>query len=433
MVTLTVVLVRNAETIPNPKRLYQQLDPPLTAAGYRQAQATWTHLIDSILEQTPRTESIDANNDGFVDPLRNMACFSAPFRACQATALLLTATGSLTNQDVLTWRYTTVEAASSPTAVPIITDNTLATRATLLDCGKNVHTVLAAGLLPTAAAPWNSDAPPARTKSPLMQVIVQDMKATAQPYIQEWKQDRSVHPPRKVLEAQWLRLKEEHEEEEEEEGTTEDGGVWNLTPMCPKVNLVVDLLAINKYMDPPRKGKMTLKLTQDEEEEEEEEEDIPAIIESTVYKARQVGCDTVFLVVPAPVLSAMQTHVGGASAEEEEEDDGVLILLGHSQTDDSPSMQWEHCSAIPPFPGPVDCLVPPPPDKDPNSVPPNQWSLFPPPPPENIPDDYPDLYVSSARRCEGICLMRIILSPSVLQATLWHGLVESSTTRSRVE
>jgi hypothetical protein len=43
--------------------------------------------------------------------------------------------------------------------------------------------------------------------------------------------------------------------------------------------------------------------------------------------------------------------------------------------------------------GPVDCIVTPPVGKDPALVPANQWSKFPPPAPENIPDDYPDLYV----------------------------------------
>ncbi|GAX11614.1 hypothetical protein FisN_1Lh021 [Fistulifera solaris] len=46
---------------------------------------------------------------------------------------------------------------------------------------------------------------------------------------------------------------------------------------------------------------------------------------------------------------------------------------------------------IPTYTGPVDVLVPPPPDNNPMDIPVNQWSVFSPPKAENITSDYPDL------------------------------------------
>jgi len=391
MTKLTVFLVRHGETKEETAtaekwRLHQRLDPALTETGFRQAQQVFLALIQGICDQTPVPEDRgDSDDDGVIDPLRNMACFSAPLQACQSTAIMLSAAG-LASQDKLTWRYTTVEAATSPSAVPVITCNELCRQVPEIQRCGGVHVVVEAGILHTAAAPWNDG----RIKCPFMKVAVRNMKGTAQDFVKEWKADRNVDPPRRVLDCQYLRLE------------TEDDP-WSLQPLTPKVNLCVDKLEPKTYLTPPRQGRLTTKLNVDETVEE------LAVMPSTavddcVWKARQVGCDTVLLTVPAACLEDMLQQVTGEASSPLQIGPCSVVTLTATVDDGAGQVvDWDlfgtftaqeiedGAAAVPAFPGPVDCLVPPPPDKDPASVPANQWSKFPPPQPENIPPDYPDL------------------------------------------
>lgn len=401
MPKLTVFLVRSGETVEDvvsssrqqQLRLHQKVDPPMTAQGYKQAQDTFLALVKGICDQTPVPAGRgDSDGDGVVDPLRNMACFSAPLKSCQSTALMLSAAG-LASQDKLTWRYTTVEAASSPSAVPVVTINDLcAAQPEIVKCG-GVTAVVDAGLLHTAAAPWND----ARIKCPFMKVCVQDMKETAGDFVKAWKEDRHVNPPRRVLDVQYLWL-------------TNPLDPWSLAELTPKVNVSVDMLGPNKYLTPPRKGNLECKLQQsaNSKAQSSASNNIPAkAVADCVWKARQVGCDTVIFTVPTTVMQCMMEEIGGSSGSTIATDCAVMTLTAVvDDVDGADGVDWvlvgafstqqlqaNPAAAVPYFSGTVDCLVQPPEGKDPASVPANQWSTFPPPEPENIPDDYPDLYV----------------------------------------
>jgi hypothetical protein len=397
MPALTVFLVRSGETVDEvivakgigKLRYHQKFDPPLTAKGYREAQDALRALVQGICDQTPIPPGRgDSDNDGVIDPLRNMACFSAPLKGCQSTAIMLSATG-LDKQDKLTWRYTTVDAAKSPSAIPVLTVNELcAQQEEIVKCG-GVDVVMDAGLLHTSAAPWND----ARNKCPFMKVCVQDMKEVAGEYIKTWKEDRKAYPPRRVLAVQYLYI-------------SEVGDIWSLKELTPKVNLSVDMLPVNKYLPPPRKGNLSPKLNKGTAPPSIE---TFQVVSNCVWQARQVGCDTVFCFVPYSVMQCMIDTLGDGDSNVAQTACSVMTLTAHvndAANDSSSGIDWQMLgvfssaqvqqnpiAAVPPFPGPVECIVTPPEGKDPAVVPANQWSRFPFPEPENIPDDYPDLYV----------------------------------------
>ena len=405
MPSLTVFLVRSGETVDEVSlspgisklRFHQRVDPPLTAKGYRQAQDALRALVQGICDQTPNPPGRgDSDNDGVIDPLRNMACFSAPLKSCQSTALMLSATG-LDMQDKLTWRYTTVDAAKSPSAIPVLTVNGLcAQQEEIIQCG-GVDVVMDAGLLHTSAAPWND----ARNKCPFMRVCVQEMKEVAGEYIKTWKEDRKAYPPRRVLAVQYFCISDVKDP-------------WSLKELTPKVNLSVDTLPVNKYLPPPRKGNMACKLNKGMAPPSIE---TFQVVSNCVWNARQVGCDTVFLFVPFSVMQCMIDTLGSKSddAKVALSACSVMTLTAHVfDAAHSPDggMEWNlmgvfssaHVQAhprevVPSFAGPVDCRVAPPEGKDPATIPANQWARFPFPEPEHLPDDYPDLYVMLAECC----------------------------------
>lgn len=401
MPKLTVFFVRSGETTAEVAtanlRLHEMLDPPLTLKGYQQAQETFSALVQGLCDQTPVPVGRgDSDGDGVIDPLRNLACFSAPFRACQSTALLLSA-ANLGSQDKLTWRYTTVEAATSPSAVPVLTVNELAAAGSeITKCG-GIQAVVDAGLLHAAAAPWNDT----KNKCPFVRVCVRDMKRTAGDFVKTWKADRHVNPPRRVLDVQYLQL-------------TDDTDPWSLTELTPKINVTIDMLEPKKYLPPPRKGNLECKLSSANRQRPDEEGPTMLVntVESCVTKARQVGCDTIIFTVPGEVLQHMAKTAGGGGGGPMEACSVLTLTAVVHAT--GKSIDWTYvglfttgqlqsnlASAVPYFPGPVDCIVPPPEGKDPSSVPANQWSRFPPPEPEKIPDDYPDMYVCIARSVTG--------------------------------
>jgi hypothetical protein len=397
MPELTVFLVRSGETVDEvilsqgtaELRFHQKVDPSLTAKGYRQAQDALRALVQGICDQTPIPPGRgDSDGDGVIDPLRNMACFSAPLKGCQSTALMLSATG-LDKQDKLTWRYTTVDAAKSPSAIPVLTVNGLcAQQGEIIKCG-GVDVVMDAGLMHTSAAPWND----ARNKCPFMKVCVHDMKEVAGEYIKTWKEDRNAYPPRRVLSVQYLCICNVNDP-------------WSLKELTPKVNLSVDTLPVSKYLPPPRRGNLSHKLNKGTAPPSIE---TFQVVRNCVWQARQVGCDTVFCFVPHTVMQCVIDTLGAGDSKVAQMPCSIMTLTAHVNDvapDPSRAIDWHlwgvfssaqvqqnPVATVPPFAGPVDGIVTPPEGKDPALVPANQWSRFPFPEPEHLPDDYPDLYV----------------------------------------
>jgi hypothetical protein len=395
MPCLTVFLVRSGETVKEVNvsdtgrlRHHQKVDPSLTYRGYRQAQDTLTALVQGICARTPIPPTRgDSDNDGVIDPLRNMACFAAPLRSCQSTAMMMSTTG-LEQQDKLTWRYTTVEAAKSPSAVPVLTVNGLCSQEEeIKKCG-GIEAVTNGGLLHTAAASWND----ARNKCPFMEVCVRDMKNSASNYVKSWKKDRNVYPPRRVLDVQYMYIQDAKDP-------------WSLNVLTPKVNISIDMLEVEKYLPPPRKGNIEYKLQKGASSPPLA--DTFEVVSNCVTMARQVGCDTIVFVVPTSVMQSLINKLGGSDGAGKTIQAPCSVMTLTANVDDatekidwnlygvftSDQLRMNPIAAVPTFNGTVNCIVPPPNGKDPSQVPPNQWSKFPPPEPEYIPDDYPDLYV----------------------------------------
>ena len=426
MANITVFLVRSGEALTEVNvpgivklRRHQSVDPSLTSRGYRQAQDTLTALVQGICDQTPIPSTRgDSDDDGVIDPLRNMACFAAPLKCCQSTAMMMSITG-LEQQDKLTWRYTTVEAATSPSAVSVLTVNGLcAQEKEIIKCG-GVDEVTNAGLLHTAAATWND----ARNKCPFMEVIVKDMKTTGGEFVKSWKDNRKVYPPRRVLDVQYMCIADAHDP-------------WALSALTPKVNVAIDMLEVERYLPPSRKGNLECKLQKGVAPPPST--DTFEVVTNCVLKARQVGCDTVLFIVPTSVMRSFIDKLGSTSgAVETIQRPCSVMTLTASINDTTENVDWNlygvftsdqlrmnPVAAVPTFMGPVDCIVPPPEGKDPSKVPANQWSKFPPPEPEYIPNDYPDLYVCSsfchfrlqAFTCLTCCLLSFIFRPPFASA-----------------
>jgi hypothetical protein len=409
--TLTVFLVRCAETMDEVAssqqlRLHQQIDPPLSDHGYPHAQSTFLQLVSRICDNTPEpADRGDANHDGVIDPLRFLSCFTAPLKSCTGTAVLLSAAG-LARQDKITWRYTTVPTATSPAAVPVIVDNELARGVPSIQQAGGVDTVVAAGLLHTAAADWND----AHPKCPILKVIVQEFKEKTQDFCREWKDDKTVHPPRKVLDVQYLRVR-----------NSADGSPWDIQELSPKFNVTIDLLQPTKYLTPRRSGQFHCKLPGSEGNDifrKNLEITCENGFRECVWKSRQVGCDTVILIVPPSTFTSIAKDVCHKHLDSVPPPCSVLTLLAHvNDANAAPGIafEWVHMArspteiVVPTFPGPVNCIYPPPPEKDPASVPANQWSKFPPPEPEVIPPDYPDLYVPQTKRLYYIVFLVLLV------------------------
>jgi hypothetical protein len=393
MANLTVFLVRSGEAVTEANfagsgtlRRHQKVDPSLTTRGYRQSHHTLTALFQALCDQTPiPSDRGDSDDDGVIDPLRNMACFAAPLKSCQSTAMMMSTAG-LEQQDKLTWRYTTVEAATSPSAIPVLTVNGLCAQEEEIQTCGGVEEVMNAGLLHAAAAPWND----ARNKCPFMGVVVSDMKSTGGEYVKLWKDDRKVYPPRRVIDVQYMCIADANDP-------------WALSALTPKVNISIDMLEVERYLPPPRKGNLECKVQKGIAPQPPT--DTFEVVTNCVLKARQVGCDTVLFIVPTSVMRSIIDTLGGTSGAVEtiKTPCSVMTLTAgiNDTTDDvdwnlygvftSEQLCMNPVASVPTFMGPVDCIVAPPDGKDPSMVPANQWSKFPPPEPECIPDDYPDL------------------------------------------
>lgn len=388
---ITVFLIRNGETldevVPDPDdeddqvpilRLAQKVDPPLSTTGHLQSAVVLTNFLKALVAETP------------TDSVRRLAAFSAPFRSCTGTALMMCCAG-LHAQDKLRWRYTTVSAAESPTAIPIIVVNGLCNQVPEISRLGGAKSVVNAGLLHCAAEPFNDG----REKCPFMKIVTKEWKECAQEPVKEWKNERGVDEVRRVIDVQYLRIENQSDP-------------WSLQDLTPQINLIVDMLEPNKYLYPPRKGGFEKKIGSSNILKKELEIGPDLFVKESILKARQVGCDTVLLFVPTiaiekilaectdnpnpglvPEASCIATVF--ANIDDSIGDNGESITFkyfGYSSADDVMS---DPAAVIPDFTGPVDVLIPPPEGKDPDSVPPNQWSKFPLPQPEVIPDDYPDL------------------------------------------
>jgi hypothetical protein len=388
MPQLTVLLIRHAESIVDTgeaKRLHETLDPGLTDAGYRAAHEFW---LDLFAQQLAGDDDGTTGTSGEGAP-RKLACFSAPLMACHSTALLLSASDMPKYGDDLSWSLTVAETAKVPAAVPIVVHNQLAS---FHEAYSTLDKILAAGLLHGAAAEWNhadSRKCPLAAKLDHVQSVIggggdadRNNHSGDNDFLHTWKQDRTVHPPRKVLEAQFL-----HQ--------ADPAHWWSLRPLTGKRNLLVDLLAPDRYLPPPRQG--TVQSMLDRTADGAAHDPVRAV-RDCVWAARTAGCDTVLLILPAPTIAAALSQLmGGGHSNDVDVSPLSMTACSVDIHDDDESMEWSllHRGAggkLPP-PGPVDCTDVPPADIDPASVPPNQWSVFPVAEPENIPDDYPDLYV----------------------------------------
>jgi len=146
--------------------LSQRVDPELTEQGYIQAQEALTHVLQQV------AGAVDENQNGVIDEdeikaqdhhERKIAVFSAPNRSCAATALMLTC-ADVSYYENLTWRLSTLEAASAPAAIPVIVSNGL--------CNNDSHVIklggykacVEGGMMHCAAMKFNDG----RTKCPLM-------------------------------------------------------------------------------------------------------------------------------------------------------------------------------------------------------------------------------------------------------------------------
>lgn len=169
---------------------------------------------------------------------------------------------------------------------------------------------------------------------------------------------------------------------------------WSLTEMVPKINLVVEFVEPKRYMLPPRKGMFTPK-----KHYKEWKEGVEPYVKDTVVQARNAGCDTVIMVVPASCMKEMARTVLGRDVENSP--CCVATLVADVASADSVSWTWHgfatadslknNVALIPSFTGPIDALYHPHEGKDPSDAPANKWAAFPEPEPEVLPANYPDL------------------------------------------
>jgi len=113
--------------------LSQKVDPALSEDGYWMAQETMTNLVGALSSSTPAGGRDEGNDQ---KEKRKIAFFTAPNRSCASTALMMTC-ADISRCDNLTWRLTTLEAASAPAAIPCVVSNGL--------CNGDPHVVRMAG------------------------------------------------------------------------------------------------------------------------------------------------------------------------------------------------------------------------------------------------------------------------------------------------
>jgi hypothetical protein len=382
------------KTTPITLRLSQKVDPSLTMNGYLQTAVVLTRLLKGINETIPTTDQ------------RKLACFSAPFKSCTGTAMMMCCSGIHHEEyDNMIWRYTTVSTASTPTAIPIIVVNELANQSPEINRLGGTQTVVDSGLLHCSASNWNdgSETNSKQNKIPIMKVIVQEYKSNACEPVREWKNERNIDEIRRVVDVQYLHVHD-----------SVDNSPWNLKQLTPKINLVNNLIEPSRYLTPPRKGGFDKKVGT-----RNIINDILSIgpdvaVYMSILQARKVGCDTILMFVPANVITTIlddcnkdNKHI--AKYDSNDIQAGTVASFVANVDDDNNEVWFQlhglyssdevlenAKEVIPQFNGSIDCTVlPPTPEQDPDTVEKhNQWTRFPTPSVEVIPDDYPDLYVS---------------------------------------
>jgi hypothetical protein len=130
------------------RSLSARVDPPLTKAGYEQAQNGMTYLLDAI----------SAGN-----PQRKVALFSAPNKSCAASAVMMSC-ADISKRESLTWALTTLETAKAPMAVPIVVSNGLCNSDPDVNKLGGYRAAMDAGIMHCAGLAYNDT----RTKCPLM-------------------------------------------------------------------------------------------------------------------------------------------------------------------------------------------------------------------------------------------------------------------------
>jgi hypothetical protein len=127
--------------------LSQRVDPELTEAGYVAAQEAMDRLLNALASENERS----------------VALLSAPNRACTSTAMMVTC-ADVSERSDLHWRWTTLNSATSPTAIPVVVHNGLCNADPHVQRMGGYRAVVEAGLMHCAALPWNDG----RAKCPLM-------------------------------------------------------------------------------------------------------------------------------------------------------------------------------------------------------------------------------------------------------------------------
>jgi Histidine phosphatase superfamily (branch 1) len=397
MVKVSVFLVRHGEsetdvsggskeTLPNMSQLYEptkgllqeltrKIDPSLTERGFQQAEEAFRAMA----------ETFRWNNQ-----TRRIAYYSSPFQRCMSSALMISTSG-FEPQEWSKWGLTSVETHHAPTAIPIVVENGLLDlNAAVRDVG-GYQVALEAGLLPCAALFWNKG----YKKDPIMG-IVQQMKDKVQERVKKWvdgnndadatvvSEDSPAEEAagyRLAADVQYLRMEQ-------------DNDPYSLVPMSLKFNIVNDLLAPNKIMEPHRNGVYNSKLPP-----------TPASValqrlDHAVYLARTAGCDTIILVVTPELISAVAQQSGDAGTELVGPGDVTSFVVDVGDGPDD-ALSWTlhsvaECgtfdeTSMPPFTGSIERTIHPSEEFEAamKAEGGEKWGAFPPPLPEVIKPNYP--------------------------------------------
>lgn len=128
--------------------LTQRVDSELTPDGYESAQNALALFLKALAADESQ---------------RQIAFFSAPNRSCASTALMMSC-ADVSHYNNLTWRLTTLEAASAPAALPIIVSNGLCNGDPQVTRMAGYKCVVEGGMMHCAAMSFNDG----RSKCPLM-------------------------------------------------------------------------------------------------------------------------------------------------------------------------------------------------------------------------------------------------------------------------
>lgn len=140
--------------------LSERVDPDLAdERAYEYAQNAMTDLMNALAK--------DGNE-------RKLAYFSAPNRSCAATALMMSC-ADIKNHEHLTWRLSTFEGASAPASIPIVVSNGLCNAEPQAMRLGGYKATVEGGLMHCAAMPFNDG----RTKCPLMKGACADSGGVA--------------------------------------------------------------------------------------------------------------------------------------------------------------------------------------------------------------------------------------------------------------